>query len=318
MACIKLKWLAENDPDAVHRAATLLMPKDWINFRLTGLRAQDATEASLSFLMDWRTRDWSDSMCDVVGVERRLLPDLREPGDVLSGLLPDVAGHDHRFLRRSGRAVMRAVLWDMDGTLLDSEPAHEAAFHAAVNGLGLTVPTAFHDRLLGASGDRVHQALCAETAASLALVDWLALKDGHFRKHVSDIRRLPAAGLTERLAAQGVPQALVSNSAAGEIALCLAAVDLRFDVTVSRGDVSQGKPDPEGYLHAARHPGIAPRDCMVVEDSRTGAAAGLAAGMTVVYHPQLPDDLPPVGARYLEPGGSLTALTRALGLRDFR
>ena len=97
LACIKLKWLAENDPDAVHRAATLLMPKDWINFRLTGLRAQDATEASLSFLMDWRTRDWSDSMCDVVGVERRLLPDLREPGDVLSGLLPDVAGHDHRF-----------------------------------------------------------------------------------------------------------------------------------------------------------------------------------------------------------------------------
>ena len=88
----KLKWLAENDPDAVHRAATLLMPKDWINFRLTGLRAQDVTEASLSFLMDWKTRDWSDRMCDLVGVERRLLPDLREPGDMLSGLSPEAAG----------------------------------------------------------------------------------------------------------------------------------------------------------------------------------------------------------------------------------
>lgn len=213
---------------------------------------------------------------------------------------------------------MRAVLWDMDGTLLDSEPAHEAAFHAAVNDLGLTVPEGFHYRLLGASGDRVHQALCAETDASLALADWLALKDRHFRNHISGIRRLPAAGLTERLTAQGVLQALVSNSTAGEIALCLVAVDLRFDVTVSRGDVAKGKPDPEGYLLAARHLGVASQDCVVIEDSRTGAGAGLAAGMTVVYHPQHSDDLPPVGTLYLEPGGSLKALLTNMGVRDFR
>ena len=51
----KLLWLMENDPDAVERAATLLMP-DWINLRLTGRRAADRTEASTSFLMDWRAR----------------------------------------------------------------------------------------------------------------------------------------------------------------------------------------------------------------------------------------------------------------------
>lgn len=87
----KLAWIAENDPDALARSATVLMPKDWINLCLTGLTAQDVTEASLSFLMDWRTRDWSDALCAMTGVDRGLLPPLRQPSDVLGPLLPGVA-----------------------------------------------------------------------------------------------------------------------------------------------------------------------------------------------------------------------------------
>ena len=82
----KLAWIAENEPQALARASTLLMPKDWINFRLTGERAHDFTEASLSFLMDRKTRDWSDELCDMTGVHRSLLARLQNPGDVLSGL----------------------------------------------------------------------------------------------------------------------------------------------------------------------------------------------------------------------------------------
>ena len=88
----KLLWLMENEPDTIERATTLLMPKDWINFRLTGERAQDVTEASLSFLMDWKTRDWSDEMVAMTGTPRRLLPELREPGDILAGLSAEAAG----------------------------------------------------------------------------------------------------------------------------------------------------------------------------------------------------------------------------------
>ncbi len=87
----KIAWIAENDPEALERSTTLLMPKDWINFKLTGVRAQDRTEASLSFLMDWRSRAWSDELCGLTGVPRRLLPDLRNAGDVLAGVAPDVA-----------------------------------------------------------------------------------------------------------------------------------------------------------------------------------------------------------------------------------
>lgn len=88
----KIAWLAEHDPAAMARSSTLLMPKDWINFCLTGQRSQDYTEGSLSFLMDWQARQWSDRLCELTGVPRRLLPPLRAPGDVLGLLLPEVAG----------------------------------------------------------------------------------------------------------------------------------------------------------------------------------------------------------------------------------
>jgi xylulokinase len=87
----KLKWLMENDPQAVERAAHLLMPKDWINLNLPGIAAQDVTEASLSFLMDWRARDWSPRLVDLTGLPRRLLPPLRDPADVLGPLIPAAA-----------------------------------------------------------------------------------------------------------------------------------------------------------------------------------------------------------------------------------
>ncbi|SDX54926.1 xylulokinase [Litoreibacter albidus] len=88
----KLAWLAENDAPALEQATSVLMPKDWINYCLTGQRAQDFTEASLSFLMDWERRDWSKRLCDMTGVPHALLPDLKDPQDVLGPLLPNVAG----------------------------------------------------------------------------------------------------------------------------------------------------------------------------------------------------------------------------------
>ncbi|MFV0431896.1 MAG: xylulokinase [Alphaproteobacteria bacterium] len=88
---LKVAWIAENQPEALARSTTLLMPKDWINFKLTGKRAQDYTEASLSFLMDWQTRQWSDELCEITGVSRDLLPDLHAPEDILGGLDAKVA-----------------------------------------------------------------------------------------------------------------------------------------------------------------------------------------------------------------------------------
>ena len=84
-------------------------------------------------------------------------------------------------------------------------------------------------------------------------------------------------------------------------------------MTVSRDDVARGKPDPEGYLAAAARLGLDAASCVVVEDSPAGAAAGLAAGMTTVFHPQDPALAGPASA--LVPGsGGLAALLAELGL----
>ncbi|MEZ5825505.1 MAG: FGGY family carbohydrate kinase [Geminicoccaceae bacterium] len=87
----KLQWLMEHEAEAVERAAVLLMPKDWINFRLTGRFSQDVTEASLSFLMDWRSRDWSQELVGQTGVPARLLQPIRDAGEVLAGLSAEAA-----------------------------------------------------------------------------------------------------------------------------------------------------------------------------------------------------------------------------------
>jgi HAD superfamily hydrolase (TIGR01509 family) len=194
---------------------------------------------------------------------------------------------------------VRAVLWDLDGTLVDSEPVHDLAFDAAVADLGLTVPHGFIETMLGVGEDGLHAALVAQAGYTGTLADWRAVKWPHFRDRADGVRRRDAvADVALRLHAQGVPMAVVSNSTRAEVDLNLSVTGLGglFPVTLSRDDLRQGKPDPEGYLHAAGLLGLASADCLVVEDSATGARAGLAAGMTVIFHPQAnhapPDDHP--------------------------
>ena len=122
--------------------------------------------------------------------------------------------------------MAQAILWDMDGTLLDSEPAHAASFDDALEELGLTVPPGFHDLLLGVSSDTVHAALVKATGADLTLDQWLAVKWRHFQRRAAEI--LPRDGVAQvarDIAAEGVPMAVVSNSTAEEVALAQSAPD---------------------------------------------------------------------------------------------
>lgn len=199
------------------------------------------------------------------------------------------------------------VLWDLDGTLVDSEPVHAAAFAGAIAELGVEIEEGFHDQLLGASGDRVFEALSAMTGTALTFEHWTGLKWKYFQR-ASDLitRREPSAGLAMRLARKGVPMAIVSNSTRLEVGFGLKCSGLSsaLSVTVCRDDVAAGKPAPDCYLLAARKLGLQPTDCLVVEDSIIGTRAGLAAGMTVLFHPQDETLAPPAGARFVPPQSS--------------
>ncbi|MDJ1006256.1 MAG: FGGY family carbohydrate kinase [Paracoccaceae bacterium] len=87
----KLMWLMENDAEAVERATTVLMPKDWINFRLTGRRSQDPTEASMSYLMDPATGTWSPRLVEAAGIPAGLLPPIHPATEVLGPVTADAA-----------------------------------------------------------------------------------------------------------------------------------------------------------------------------------------------------------------------------------
>jgi xylulokinase len=79
----KLQWLRDNDRRAYDAAATVLMPKDYVNFRLTGERATDLTSASLSFMMNPTTNQWSSIMLEYLDIDPAKLPPIRLSGDLL-------------------------------------------------------------------------------------------------------------------------------------------------------------------------------------------------------------------------------------------
>ena len=188
---------------------------------------------------------------------------------------------------------LSAVLWDMDGLLVDSEPLWTVAevelaarlggdftdeLKAAIVGtrLEVAVPTIlrWYDADVGPEA-------VAETSAWLLarMVELFAV----------DLPLLPGvAGLLASLRDAGVPQALVSSSYRVLVDAVLAHGIGPFDVTVAGDDVGQGKPHPEPYLTAAARLGVDPRACVVVEDSPAGVAAGEAAGCAVVAVPSVP------------------------------
>ena len=135
----KLMWLMENDPEAVTRAESLLMPKDWINLQLTGERAQDYTEASLSFLMDKSKRDWSDELISLTGISKNLLSPIKNPSEILGGLTKRVA---NRLDLSSGIPVLVGA-GDYPTALLGSG-ACEAGLGSDVTGTS-TIMTIIHD-----------------------------------------------------------------------------------------------------------------------------------------------------------------------------
>ncbi len=186
--------------------------------------------------------------------------------------------------------MTKAILWDMDGTLLDSEPAHHAALNDIAADMGVVVPAEFHMEMTGTTLENVYKAFIKLAGMPMDFEEWRKKKIENFMRHGQNIRRLDMAALAEKLQKQGVPMCIASNSSREEVTFCLAVsgLDKIIPTYICRNDVINAKPDPEIYLHAAAQLNVAPKNCLVVEDSLTGAKAGIAAKMRVLYHPQHP------------------------------
>lgn len=190
--------------------------------------------------------------------------------------------------------MLRAIIFDCDGVIADTEPLHYRAFRQLLDGVvsypseadyylkyvGLTddvfVQTLFAEAGLPLDAERRRQILNDKTAAYRAMID-------------GGLALLPGVEEFIRRAAKQWPLAVCSGAKREEIELLLASRGLQsfFSFIVSAESVPTSKPDPSGYLLACRllaeeTPGLVPGECLAIEDSRHGVTAAKSAGMKVL------------------------------------
>lgn len=203
-----------------------------------------------------------------------------------TGLRPS----DYREKRRaaSSGTGSRAIIFDMDGTLFDTEPVYFEAYRAAFlkQGGKLSRQEYFRE-LMGTANATIEKYLAAKAPPGF---DVGKFRDGwkeSWRTLLEDRPLVALPGVREsleRLVEAGVRIGLASSSDREDIDLCLEASGLApyFPVRAAGDEVQAGKPAPDVYLLACQRLGVDPGNCVAIEDSPHGAAAAKAAGMTVV------------------------------------
>jgi HAD superfamily hydrolase (TIGR01509 family) len=206
---------------------------------------------------------------------------------------------------------LAAVLFDMDGLLVDTEPLWFETEAEVMARLGGPWVKEDQEQLLGGSMERAVGYLLAKAARPVPPAEvarWMM--DGMLKRAAEGrvVIRPGAAELLAEVAAAGIPYALVTGSQRQFAAAVIASTGFRFPVTVTAEDVARAKPDPEPYLLAAKLLDAAPEQCVALEDSPNGVASATAAGCYVVAVPSLLP-VPPSPARLVVPSLTDVSLT---------
>ena len=196
--------------------------------------------------------------------------------------------------------ALTGVIFDCDGTLVDSEPLSGETWRRVTRPLGYEITDDDLAAVVGFPYVRTHAFFASRVAlpAPEALLPELnrvlfALIDERLEVFAD------AVTAVEELRARGVRVAVASSSVRERLDRTLAHAGLAFEVTIAGDEVEHGKPAPDMFLLAAERLALPPEACVVVEDSPPGVAAGLAAGM------------PTLGVRRV-PGIDLSAATRVV------
>lgn len=180
--------------------------------------------------------------------------------------------------------AFRAYVFDCDGTIVDSMPLHYIAWSEALAGWGCT----FAEDLFYAWGGRpvaeIVAALNEQQRLTMPVEQVAARKEALFLENLFQLQAVPEVLEHIEHSHGRIPFAVVSGSTRDSVTASLQALNLldRFDTLVCAGDYQRAKPDPEPFLIAAERLGVAPRDCLVFEDTEMGIRAATAAGMASV------------------------------------
>jgi len=181
--------------------------------------------------------------------------------------------------------MRRAIAWDIDGTLIDSEPLHHQSLLAGCRNWNVDLGDLPDEAFRGIHMGDVWTILRPRLPAELDQAEWLAAINAHYVANRAHATPIPEAIETIRaLADRDIAQVCVSNSGRLVVDANLDALGVLdfMSFTISLDDVSVGKPDPTPYREACRRLAVDPGAVVAVEDSRTGADAARAAGLFVV------------------------------------
>lgn len=183
-----------------------------------------------------------------------------------------------------------SVVFDLDGTLVDSEPNYYEAGRLTLAEYGVPdFSWAEHERYVGISTRETIADWRERYGLRAPVEELLSVKNRHYlglaRASTQEYPEMRA--FVELLAADGVPMAVASGSSPEAIEAILAGtgLDAYLRIVVSAEEVAHGKPAPDVFLEAARRLGADPADCVVLEDAAPGAAAAHAAGMRCIAIP---------------------------------
>ena len=183
--------------------------------------------------------------------------------------------------------MIQAVIFDMDGVLVDSEPANNAQVSDFMETLGRRPTEDFLNGLVGTSYEETSQRCLDYLGLAMPVEIFLHDMDVYIRSHPYNYAQYLNSGVKETveyLKDKGYKTAIASSSFVSQIQKMLEECQLQneFDLILSGEMFAESKPNPDIYLTAAKKLNVKPEECLVIEDSYFGIEAGKRAGMKVL------------------------------------
>lgn len=184
-----------------------------------------------------------------------------------------------------------AVVFDMDGLLIDSERLMLQATQGAALAMGRDMPLPVFQSMVGLTHAASDGILIDHFGAGFALDDYVAeVRARYVEAHKAGVAlKAGVVEMLDHLDTVGAPRAVATSSRMQSVETHLGHAGLlsRFDAFITAESVTNGKPHPEPYLKAAAALGLDPRDCIALEDSHNGVRAAAAAGMMTIMVPDM-------------------------------